>query len=236
MTNFRKAAAGILLFLFFPVMAACAGPEPLSGTYSASYYGTGITYFFSDEIVSVRYLVGGYEIGRFEGTYSLNDDRTQITLTFDADQMTTGNSLPTGLTSLGGTFEFQQGDGYIVIGQIRYDLTENDSSADLPDDAPRSDQSSVPGPVTEPDPPENDNGPDPAALQLNLPEAYTIQYSIHDEYGWSRDYTQTMTKCSDGFYFDFGDTGERYIFMRLDSGMYLQYRYDASTGNIPRPS
>lgn len=94
----------------------------------------------------------------------------------------------------------------------------------------------------------------PAPAALTLPETYTISYEITDTGdagvhisandasgtdlhldleagGGSRTYTQTMIKAADGCALQLGDTGEAYLFLRLDSGKYTQYRYDAAAGH-----
>lgn len=220
--KFKKSILCLLLCLTLTGLAACGNSAPsLSGTYSAETFGTTMTYTFDGDSVTAQFFMGGYEIGRYEGTYSLNDDETQITLSFDPEQMPNGADLPAGLTSLGGTFTFQQGENYVMIGQVRYDRAEGDTE--------NSGQGSLPLPAEEPEPSEPD-GISPISLRLDLPEEYAIQYTVHEEYGWSHDYTQTMIKSRDGYYFDFGDTGEQYLFLRQDSGKYLQYKYDAGLG------
>ena len=128
MMDFKKIAAGVLFLFTLAGLVSCGNrQEFLSGAYRAEYYGTGMTYVFSEETVIAHFTVGGYEIGSCEGTYSLNDDRDQITITFALDELTQGAPIPAGLTSLGGTFSFQQGDDYIMIGQVRYARVEEDS-------------------------------------------------------------------------------------------------------------
>lgn len=219
----KKIIICLLLCLSLAGLTACGSSAPsLSGTYSVETFGTAMTYTFDGDSVTAQLFMGGYEIGRYEGTYSLNDDETQITLSFDPEQMPNSAVLPAGLTSLGGTFTFQQGESYVMIGQVRYDQVEGDNTGN-------SGQISVLPQAEEPEPSEQDRI-DPMNLQLNLPDEYAVQYIVHDEYGWSRDYTQTMIKSRDGYYFDFGDTGEQYLFIRQDSGKYLQYKYNADLG------
>lgn len=134
-------------------------------------------------------------------------------------QFGNGVSLPADLTSLGGTFTFAEGDGYVEIGSVRYGCVEQDTS---------SSEASLSH--TQEQEPENAESAGTSAVmfRLELPDAYSIQYTVHEEYGQSRDHTQTMTKCADGYYFDFGSTGEQYIFTRMESGKYLQYKYDSN--------
>lgn len=68
-------------------------------------------------------------------------------------------------------------------------------------------------------------------LKLNLPEAYAIEYQVHEEYILSKDYTQSMVCCPEGYSFVYGDTQERQMFRKLDSSKYLQYYYDPFTGD-----
>lgn len=125
--KFKKSILCLQLCLTLTRLAACGNSAPsLSGTYSAETFGTTMTYTFDGDSVTAQFFMGGYEIGRYEGTYSLNDDETQITLSFDPEQMPNGADLPAGLTSLGGTFTFQQGENYVMIGQVRYDRAEDD--------------------------------------------------------------------------------------------------------------
>lgn len=126
--KFKKSILCLLLCLSLTGLAACGNSAtPLSGTYSAETFGTAMTYTFDGDSVTAQFFMGGYEIGRYEGTYSLNNDETQITLSFDPEQMPNGADLPAGLTSLGGTFTFQQGENYVMIGQVRYDRAEGDT-------------------------------------------------------------------------------------------------------------
>ena len=71
---------------------------------------------------------------------------------------------------------------------------------------------------------------DPAEFRLKLPEQYTLEYKILDEYGWNHDYIQKISKNEEGYYFDFGDSNEQYVFERIDSGKYIQYKYNSTLG------
>lgn len=90
----------------------------------------------------------------------------------------------------------------------------------------------------------------PDAVPLALPDTYTISYQVTDAgngFNYALDtgdfsmdlhmgggdaervYTQTLIKAENGYALELGDTGERYCFLRLDSGKYLMYRYDQNT-------
>ncbi len=110
-----------LACLSFVGLTACGDTSnTISGTYSLESFGVIMSYTFSEDGVTAQFFMAGYEIGRYEGTYSLNDDRTQITLSFDPAPAGNHVELPSGLLSLGGTFSFREEDDYIVIGQIKY--------------------------------------------------------------------------------------------------------------------
>ena len=62
------------------------------------------------------------------------------------------------------------------------------------------------------------------SLRLRMPDEYTIVYNVSENYaGLGQSYTQTMTKCDEGYYFSFGNTGEEYIFEKQEDGRFLQY-------------
>ena len=69
-----------------------------------------------------------------------------------------------------------------------------------------------------------------SALQLNLPKQYTIQYRVSNSEDWEDGYTQTLTRTAEGYYMEFGDSGERYVFECLENGKYIQYEYDEEQG------
>lgn len=92
----------------------------------------------------------------------------------------------------------------------------------------------------------------PPDVTLNLPDTYCISYQVADSgngFRYSMDtgnfsfdfhlgdskgertYTQTLIKVADdGYALELGDTGEKLVFSRLDSGKYLMYRYHADSG------
>lgn len=224
----KKHIVTILLCLALLGLAGCSDSSTpaLSGTYRAESYGMTMDYTFTGDAVTAQFFMAGYEIGRYDGTYTLNDKWTQITFSFDPSQAMSEAQFPEGMTSLGGTFTFQRGNDYITIGNIRYDLVD--------DDTPIT-ETVIQPPASAPTVSTNPDGTSPGSLRLDLPDTYHIQYTIHDEYGSSHDYTMAMIKCEEGYFFDFGASGESYIFKELDSGKYLQYQYDANWGEY-RPT
>lgn len=121
----RMALALGLILSLLCALSACGKSKPpqLSGTYCTTSYGTTMSYTFDKDTVTVQYFTMGYEVVSYEGTYAINDGETQIILAFDPAQMENA-VLPTGLASLGGAFTFQRGEGYIVIGMVRYDQSD----------------------------------------------------------------------------------------------------------------
>ena len=234
------------------MLSACSKQPELKGTYSTNFYGTGLSYTFSEGLVTADYTMIGFDVMHYEGQYTFDDDRKHITLMFDSTQWSS-NSLPTGMTSLGGTFEFEQGEDYIMIGSVKY--TQNmvkgtqSKSANTPETGISATKSSdgkpeSNAPITETDIlTENlvdDTVPEPdivlSDLHLNLPEEYEIAYQITESAGLSRTYTHSMTKTNQGYYFNFADSGEQLIFEKLDSGKYIQYMYDTAQGRFFAPA
>lgn len=67
-----------------------------------------------------------------------------------------------------------------------------------------------------------------AQYNLNLPDTYSIEYTITDEYeGYRSSYSQAITKAENGYYLELGSgrvsAERRYIFERQPDGKYLQY-------------
>lgn len=223
--KFKKIIICLLLCLSLVGLTACGSSAPsLSGTYSAETFGTTMTYTFDGDSVTAQFFMAGIQIAGLEGTYELNEDSTQITLTFDPSQ-TENTALPPGQTTPGGTFTFQEGDGYLLIGNIRYDAVDGNAS-----DAGQASSESQPARQTE-----QSGCVDASTIHLDLPDTYEIQYTVHEEYGWSNDYTESMVKCDAGYFLDFGGANERYVFERIDGGKYLMYQYDTALGTYKTP-
>lgn len=124
----KRFAVLFPLCLCLTVLSACGSSRhELSGTYSATTFNVTQSYTFGNKAVTVQFFIMGFEVGRFEGTYTLNEEETQITLTFDSNQFPSNPSFPSEFTTSGGTFTFQRGDGYILIGPMRYSLEERET-------------------------------------------------------------------------------------------------------------
>ena len=227
--NRKFVSASVILTLILTLLCgltACGNSRELSGTYSAATYGSTVSYTFEKDTVTVQVFLMGVQVYRHEGTYAINDEENQITLSFDPED-TENATLSPGLTSLDGTFTFERGGSYIVIGTVRYDQTEAAGISSPPQEiAPETEQENRHASSSE------DADPPLSELCLTLPEEFELQYEVTENSGLSGSCIQTMVKTTDGFYFNFGDTGEQYLFVRREDGGYTQYFYDMVQGSF----
>ena len=107
-TTVRIFAAVMAILLVTLTLAACGAT--LSGTYSAEVAGTGKTYAFKGNKVTVSYKFLGTEVYSYDGTYKIEDDK--ITITIDSEDKDAKD--------LKGTFDFEKTDDGIKIGVIEY--------------------------------------------------------------------------------------------------------------------
>ena len=105
----RILAVVMAVLMVTLVLASCG--KTLKGVYSAEIAGTGNTLEFSGKKVTITYKFLGKQVGdAVEGTYKIEDNK--ITITVESDNQDIG--------SLNGTFDFEEGEGYIKIGIIKY--------------------------------------------------------------------------------------------------------------------
>ena len=107
-TTVRIFAAIMAILLVTLTLAACGAT--LSGTYSAEIAGTGKTYAFKGNKVTVSYKFLGTEVYSYDGTYKIEDDKITITVESDNKEVSAFN----------GTFDFVENDDSIKIGVIEY--------------------------------------------------------------------------------------------------------------------
>ena len=109
MKKFTKVIALALVLATLTCMfASCA---KLSGKYEAIVIGgTGTCLEFKGNKVTVQFKFLGSYGDPIEGKYKIKDD--QITITFENDDKEA--------KTLNGTFDFEKGDGYIKIGEVKY--------------------------------------------------------------------------------------------------------------------
>ena len=112
-TSVRIIALVMAVLTVTLVLAACGAT--LSGTYSAEVAGTGKTYTFKGNKVTVTYKAVGVEVYSYDGTYKIKDDK--ITFEFTSDNDNEANEVK----KYSGTFDFEELDnGDIKIGILTY--------------------------------------------------------------------------------------------------------------------
>lgn len=117
----RMISAVLAVLMLTVLLTACSGGNKLSGSYKASGMLTETTYTFAkDGSVTVRFTAANQVIiDNAKGTYSINEDGTQITLTLPESTKDLG-ALAVTIPTLSGDFAFSKGDGYIQIGSTQY--------------------------------------------------------------------------------------------------------------------
>lgn len=100
----RVMALVMALVIVGGLLVACG--KTLSGTYSAEVIGSGVSYEFKGNKVTVTVKTLGAELGSAEGTYKIADDK--ITFEFDSED--------DDVKKYSGTFDFEEGEDYIKIG------------------------------------------------------------------------------------------------------------------------
>ena len=228
-----KKYAGMIwgMVLIMAALSGCGNKEQkLDGTYGLETYVNQMTYQFDKEgNVAVQVSMAGFVVFSQEGTYTIDSEKGTITLSFPTDGTNGMTGMPEGMTSLGGTFTFQEGEDYILIGTARYEKYENENETGAANEAPSDETNSSVQPAQTPDTELTD-------IVLRLPDAYSVEYSVTEETGGlHRTYLQKMVCTEQGIYLELGDSGEKYIFERLDSGKYIQYRCNSLTGKYETP-
>ncbi len=107
----KKIIALVLVTVMLAMaLVSCGG---ISGTYSAEIIGSGAEYAFKGSKVTITpKLLGSYG-DPIEGKYKIKDGK--ITITFEGDEED---------SEYAGTYDFEQGEGYIKIGAIKYTEVE----------------------------------------------------------------------------------------------------------------
>lgn len=106
MKKFTKILCVALALL---MLASCA--QTLSGTYKAETLGTGASYTFKGNNVTVDVLFLGTVATTLNGTYEISDNK--ITLTFSDTESEEAKNYS-------GTYDFSETDTSIKIGLIEY--------------------------------------------------------------------------------------------------------------------
>lgn len=111
---FSTVALVLVLAIFATVFASCA--PTISGTY---YQGdkkitkTYVEFSFSGKNVTIKSFVLGEALWETKATYSLNKEKTQITIEVSDDAKDSAKAYS-------GEFSFEEGEDYIKIGIIKY--------------------------------------------------------------------------------------------------------------------
>ncbi len=113
----RIVAVVMAVLMVTLVLASCGAT--LSGTYSAEVFGTGKTFEFKGNKVTVTYKVVGFESDPIEGTYKIEDNK--ITFDFVDESDVENKDLKDFLGELKGSQSFEKGDDYIKIGGVKYE-------------------------------------------------------------------------------------------------------------------
>lgn len=110
---------GILLSVVLS-LCGCSSKPTLNGVYKAETFASEVTYEFDKDMnVKFKFIIGGYVAISKSGTYEISEDEAQITFTFEESEDDV-NMLPDSMTSLSGSFTFDEGEGYVQIGDIQY--------------------------------------------------------------------------------------------------------------------
>lgn len=116
----KLVVLGMVLLLTL-ALAACGKAPSLSGRYvsSAVLVETNLE-FAEDGSVTLKYVTAGYVALTETGTYSINEETSEITLSFPGLTESIGNLTFT-IGDVNGTYAFTEGEGYIQIGSVQYE-------------------------------------------------------------------------------------------------------------------
>lgn len=122
----KTTCLAALILVAALILSACGSKAPsLSGRYSASGFLSDTVYEFSKEgTVTFKVIAAGYVAVTLDGTYSLNESGSEITLTFDEANTDFGSLLDSS-NAISGTFTFSKGENYIQIGNTQYSAVNN---------------------------------------------------------------------------------------------------------------
>lgn len=113
----RIVALAMALLMVGCLLAACG--KTLSGKYSADFLGTGTTLEFSGKNVKLAVTVTMLgEVASINGTYAIDGDK--ITFDFIDEDGVENDKAKDVLSKMNGELDFEEGDGYIKIGGIKY--------------------------------------------------------------------------------------------------------------------
>ena len=106
----KKILCAVLVVIMVLSLAACG--NKLKGTYKTEEtWGSYVSYTFDGNEVTVKTYVAGVKLLELEGTYEINKDADEITITYGDEQESDD--------IISGTQSFEKGDGYIKIGTTK---------------------------------------------------------------------------------------------------------------------
>ncbi len=111
----KKLLCAILIVVMMLSLVACS--MRLSGTYKATSILGETSYEFKGKDVTVTTYAMGIKILELKGTYEINSDGDEITITYATEEEVEENE-----DVLSGTQTFKKGDGFIEIGGRKFDL------------------------------------------------------------------------------------------------------------------
>ena len=116
----RIIALSLVLVIAMGVFASCG--KTLSGKYEATFLGTGTVLEFDGNKVKASFVINALvttiDVGPIEGTYTIKDDK--ITIDFIDEDKVDNDKAKESLAGLAGESTFEEGDGYIKIGGVKF--------------------------------------------------------------------------------------------------------------------
>ena len=112
----KKILCAVLVVIMMLSLVACG--MKLKGEYrTEEVFGSYVSYTFSGNKVTVKTYVVGVKAVELEGTYEINKDGNEITITYE-----NGDEAEDNENVVSGTQTFEKGDGYIKIGALKLNL------------------------------------------------------------------------------------------------------------------
>ncbi len=112
----KKILCAALVVIMMLSLVACG--MKLKGEYrTEEVFGSYVSYTFSGNKVTVKTYVVGVKAVELEGTYEINKDGNEITITYE-----NGDEAEDNENVVSGTQTFEKGDGYIKIGALKLNL------------------------------------------------------------------------------------------------------------------
>ena len=112
----KKILCATLVVIMMLSLVACG--MQLKGEYrTKEVAGSYVSYTFSGNKVTVKTFALGMKVLELEGTYEINKDANEITITYASGDEAEGNE-----DVVSGTQSFEKGEDYIKIGTLKLNL------------------------------------------------------------------------------------------------------------------